>query len=524
MLFRKQITRIQVSFLNCILFALVSSFFADPISAQVDQCTVVGWAGYAGSTTGGGANSPVTVTTLSALTTQLESASPAVVYISGTIGTSSCLGCDRIDVKSNKTIIGLPGATLRVWLNVKSCTNVIVRNIIFQGPGAHDINGNDCMTIDDATRVWVDHCDFRDGEDGNLDIKHGADYITVTWSKFQYTAITDALGVSSPHSFSNLIGHSDGNASEDAGHLKVTFQYNWWMPKAVERMPRVRFGQVHVVNNLYTSSPYEKLGVTAGQDADVLVENNAFISVDDPIDVSKMAGSAKMTAIGNLFSGTSGNTVAPGGAFTPPYTLVVAPNSVLNTTTFKNCVGATLSAPPASTCPCSIGLPIELISFNILPYQDTYQLYWLLTDGTKTLRNIFVEYSLDGINFQTLAIPDKGLNEYTIPSSDIPAVVALYFRMKFVDEYGIEIFSHIKLVDRKEEEYIYPNPFTDHFQVKGIKGHAQLFTIEGTKIYETTLPESGNIELSSIACGVYILEILDPLTEKIRRFFLMKIE
>jgi pectate lyase len=520
---RKQITAIQVSFLTCFLLALVSSFFVNRVSAQTDQCAVVGWAGYGGSTTGGGNSTPVTVTTLSALTTQLESASSAVIYVSGTIGTSSCLGCDRIDVKSNKTLIGLPGATLKVWLNIKSCTNVIVRNIIFQGPGAHDINGNDCLTIDDATRVWVDHCDFRDGEDGNLDIKHGADYITVTWSKFQYTSVTDAVGVSAPHSFSNLIGHSDGNASEDAGHLKVTFQYNWWMPKAVERMPRVRFGQVHVVNNLYTSSPYEKLGVTAGQDADVLVENNAFVNVDDPIDVGKMAGTAKMTAVGNLFSGTSGNTTAPGGAFTPPYTLTVAPNSVLNTTTFKNCVGATLSAPPASTCPCSIGLPIELISFDITNYRDSYRLHWLLVDDTKMLRNIIVEYSPDGINFQSLATLDMYTNDYIIPPGIIPNAT-IYVRLKLIDEYDKEIFSTIKVIERKENESIYPNPFTDHFQIKGIKGSAQLFTLEGTKIFETKISESGEVDLSFIAGGVYILEIHDPLTGIIKRFFLMKIE
>jgi pectate lyase len=55
------------------------------------------------------------------------------------------------------------------------------------------------------------------------------------------------------HRFSNLVGHSDNNASEDAGRLHVTFHHNWWGQLVHERMPRVRFGRVHVYNNFYNS-------------------------------------------------------------------------------------------------------------------------------------------------------------------------------------------------------------------------------------------------------------------------------
>jgi hypothetical protein len=112
-----------------------------------------------------------------------------------------------------------------------------------------------------------------------------------------------------------------------------------------------------------------------------------------------MTGTSKMTAVGNLFSGTTGNTVAPGGAFIPPYTLTVASNTVLNTTTFKNCVGATLTAPPASSCPCNSALLLSLLSFEIVPHENNYQLSWILADDEKIVTKTTIEYSLDGVNF-----------------------------------------------------------------------------------------------------------------------------
>jgi pectate lyase len=57
----------------------------------------------------------------------------------------------------------------------------------------HDApKGQDLVTLDRATYVWVDHCDLssagivgdKDYYDGLLDITHGSDLITVSWTKF----------------------------------------------------------------------------------------------------------------------------------------------------------------------------------------------------------------------------------------------------------------------------------------------------------------------------------------------------
>ncbi len=48
--------------------------------------------------------------------------------------------------------------------------NVIIRNLIFEGPGAYDVDGQDNLT-NEGTNIWVDHCEFQDGMDGNFDNK-----------------------------------------------------------------------------------------------------------------------------------------------------------------------------------------------------------------------------------------------------------------------------------------------------------------------------------------------------------------
>ncbi|WP_156236368.1 hypothetical protein [Enterococcus casseliflavus] len=48
-----------------------------------------------------------------------------------------------------------------------------------------------------------------------------------------------------------MVGHSDSNAAQDTDKLKVTFTYNWFQ-ETEQRNPHVRFGEVPVLNNLYT--------------------------------------------------------------------------------------------------------------------------------------------------------------------------------------------------------------------------------------------------------------------------------
>lgn len=321
-------------------------------SAQ-DLCKPSGWATQNGGVTGGGSATPTVVSTYDALKNALASKTIKVIHIQGTI-TFPSNGRLTIQDKTGFTIIGLPGAKLiSVDLTasgsgifyMKRCSDLIMRNIIFEGPGAYDADGNDNLTVDACTNVWIDHCEFHDSMDGNLDLKNAADLISITWCTFSYEKkpIPKGPGGSDDHRYSNLIGSSDG-ATGDAGKLRITFQYCWWGEGCRERMPRVRYGKIHLVNNLFSSSVSNHC-IRAAYKADILAEGNYFDNQKLPIDLYD----GDYTGVKGINNYGASN-VTKGTPFTPPYTLTVAsPASIVSP--IKSCAGAKLSSPTGcSSC------------------------------------------------------------------------------------------------------------------------------------------------------------------------------
>lgn len=225
--------------------------------------------GFGASATGGGGASPVTVTTLADLTAKLKLTTPQVILVSGTIN------CTYASLLVNdKTIIGLPGARLvnldqtatgSGILSLKpGSNNIIIRNLIFEGPGAYDVDGRDNLTSE-ATNLWVDHCEFQDGMDGNFDNKGTADNITVSWCKFTYLKAPKAggSGGADDHRFSDLVGSSKTDAPSD-GHYSITFKNCYWAEGCKERMPRARNAELHILNCYYNTSVSGSLAIGLG--------------------------------------------------------------------------------------------------------------------------------------------------------------------------------------------------------------------------------------------------------------------
>jgi Pectate lyase len=279
----------------------------------------VGWATASGSTTGGGNATPVTVTTLAALQSAAQGTTPAVIYVKGVLAPGA------LAIGSNKTIVGLCGAEIHGHIGMSKSSNVILRNIKIVGyavgsctPDPSYSSTIGCSSGDDAisiqgqsNHIWLDHDDISDGTDGNLDITHACDFITISWTKFHYSsARSDPTGSDSTgangHRYSNLVGHDDGNASEDTGHLTITWHHNWWANYVMERQPRVRFGRVHLFNNLYTSVGDDYcIGVGVG--ANLRTENNVFVGVKTPIDTTGYSdATSAIRSTGNVYTGTSG--------------------------------------------------------------------------------------------------------------------------------------------------------------------------------------------------------------------------
>ena len=272
-------------------------------SAAVDQCKPIGWATRSGRTstefnvTGGGNATPITVKTFADLQKYAKDSSPRVIYIEGTLGDGwSGRTGDRLNITgSNKTIIGLkPGTVLKAPIHISKASNIIVRNIVIQGPGSNAEQAWDNLTIENngSKNIWIDHCEFWDGQDGNADVVKGADNVTFTWCIFGYKK-------KSSHNLSNLIGSSD-NEPESEGKLNVTYMFNWWQA-ANQRKPRCRYGNVHVVNNLLTgdaniTNGTDVLGVAAGHMCRVRTERNVFINENNPI----YTGVANVTGVNEV--------------------------------------------------------------------------------------------------------------------------------------------------------------------------------------------------------------------------------
>jgi hypothetical protein len=134
-------------------------------------------------------------------------------------------------------------------------SNIILRNLTFEGPGAYDCDGNDNLCLDGATKVWVDHCDFQDGCDGNFDIKGKTDNITVTWCRFRYLKKPKAggSGGADDHRFTNLVG-SDSSDKPSDGTYNITYGYCWWDEGCKQRMTRCRNASQHFLNCYWNSS------------------------------------------------------------------------------------------------------------------------------------------------------------------------------------------------------------------------------------------------------------------------------
>ena len=239
-----------------------------------------------------------------------------------------------VHVPSNTSIIGMDNAKLKGVNLVLDSDNVIIRNIQFESPYDYfpswDPNdgpeGNwnsqyDSISIKGGTHIWIDHSSFQDGpetvekyfgrkyehRDGLVDITNEADYITISYSTFEN------------HNKTMLIGSSDSKIS-DEGKLHVTLHHNYFH-NVVQRLPRVRFGQVHVYNNYFASDTTNgeyayayALGV--GKNSQIYAENNvADIAGKDYSSFVKVFGGKQLTTVNNMFNGqiidTFNDTLTP---------------------------------------------------------------------------------------------------------------------------------------------------------------------------------------------------------------------
>lgn len=265
----------------------------------------------------------------------------------------------QVRLPSNTTLIGEgPGAGfVNAWINVQSVSQVIVRNLHIVAPcdvgPIWDPNdgalGNwnaayDAISVTTSTNVWVDHNTITDApttddtlpiengvhkqcHDGAIDITKGADLVTVS-----YNLVTQ-------HDKSMLIGSSDSAGSTDAGKLRITISNNVF-DTVRQRVPRVRFGQVHVFNNYYTGNAngaaYPQLySIGVGAQSQILSGNNVFQIANANGCASVVAYPSSITTgafkdTGSTLNGAALSAsgpcpIATVSSFVPPYAYTLRP-------------------------------------------------------------------------------------------------------------------------------------------------------------------------------------------------------
>ncbi len=200
-----------------------------------------------------------------------------------------------IEKKNGLTIFSANGSTIRhAKLNIKSCGNVVVRNLKFDQlwewdeltKGDYDQNDWDFITLGDGgavSNIWVDHCTFTKSYDGILDTKAGCSKITISWCRYMgddgatntnswvwqqinaleatlatgtnkmYTFLrtngfspTDLVTILQGHDKTHLAGQNDLDPNNAT--ISMTFHHLWLSGVWDRCVPRLRGGNVHDYN------------------------------------------------------------------------------------------------------------------------------------------------------------------------------------------------------------------------------------------------------------------------------------
>ncbi|CAL9248895.1 unnamed protein product [Arabidopsis halleri] len=198
-------------------------------------------------------------------------------------------------ITNDKTIDGR-GARIYITggagLTLQFVRNVIIHNVhiklIKKGVGGvirdsehhyghRTMSDGDGINIFGATNVWIDHVSMTDCSDGMIDAIMGSTAITISNSHF-----TD-------HDEVMLFGGTNKDVIDKK--MQITVAFNHFGKRLKQRMPRVRYGLVHVVNNDYTH--WEMYAIGGNMNPTIISQGNRFIA--PPIEDSKQVTKREYT-------------------------------------------------------------------------------------------------------------------------------------------------------------------------------------------------------------------------------------
>ena len=306
------------------------------LSASPDF-SMMGFATTEGGTTGGAGGAIVTPSSLAELKQYAEDkTTPYVIRITKEFNTGVSVNIDAtgaisasgatkttygdiIKLGSNKTLIGIGSGAFfnRIGIVIQTKSNIVIRNIKFSmkdvpiartdenkvigwvNGAEKTLSDPDCigMQADDTSyteanritrHIWIDHCEFFnedpsvmtdvDRYDGLVDGKNNTSDITISWCYFH------------DHHKASLMGK--GNSDDYDRH--ITYSHNYFK-NILSRLPLIRFGKVHVLNNYMVTS---ENGTNARINSDVYIEGNHYEASKKPV-FGKVSESGAATFVNN---------------------------------------------------------------------------------------------------------------------------------------------------------------------------------------------------------------------------------
>ncbi len=308
------------------IFSLIFIFNCIAGSFLIAQIQPIGWASIHGGTIGGYGGDTLKVKNRGEFLRALKTNGSRTIIV---IDTIELKFGERIPViADNLSIMGKGNTAMLRYGGLKLYgNNIIVQNLSIghsYTPGRWDGKGEpttDALTIY-GQNIWIDHCDLFQSHDGLLDFSShkgvAADFVTVSWTRF------------SNHNKVMLIGSRDGDTI-CRGHLRITIHHCWFdgtsrfydtidneVYRLKQRLPRVRYGDVHVFNNYYED--IDDYCIAVRLESHVVVENNFFRNLNDAHflkDIGKGIRDPELKAIGNCYENVKGEKESDGEAFNP---------------------------------------------------------------------------------------------------------------------------------------------------------------------------------------------------------------
>ncbi|KAL9682540.1 hypothetical protein QQ045_014341 [Rhodiola kirilowii] len=177
-----------------------------------------------------------------------------------------------IDARGAKVyIIGGAGITLQFIKNViihglrikdiKAGNGGMIRDSVDHF-GLRTRSDGDGISIYGSSDIWIDHISMSNCQDGLIDVIMASTAITI--SNCHFTNHNDVM----------LFGSSDSYSGDAV--MQITVAFNHFGQGLVQRMPRARWGFIHVVNNDYTHWLMYAIG--GSQHPTIISQGNRFIA------------------------------------------------------------------------------------------------------------------------------------------------------------------------------------------------------------------------------------------------------